>query len=62
MVVSGILVDAVETSGLASVFITDSVVGTGVDTVGVMVLIVGMAVLSRSSFVGMARKDGLGTG
>lgn len=58
--VSGILIDTVEASGLATVFVTDSVVGTGVDTVGVMGLMVGMAVLSWFSFVGMARKDGLG--
>lgn len=60
--VSGVLIGTVEASVLATVFTTDSVVETGVDTMGGMVLLAGMAVLSCFSFVGMARKDGFGTG
>lgn len=62
MAVSGLLTGTVEASGLATVIATGSMIGTGVDSTGVLVSMFGMTVLSSFSFVGMARKDGLGIG
>lgn len=53
--------DTVEASGLTTV-VTCSVTGIVVDSTGAMVLMIGLAVLSSFSFVGISRKDGLGMG